>query len=140
MKQMSRPAQTALKLLTARFAPSADNDKYMKPAGSLERRGLKTPVSAPGIGGVALRYGLALGAVAVAAGVAVLTWNFVIPHGQASAFLFAIAVAAWYGGLGPTIIAVVLSAFAYSYFFTGPVHDFVLTHEDVPHLVLFTSF
>jgi len=112
----------------------------MKPAASLERSGLKTAVSAPGIGGLALRYGLAVGAVAVAAAVAVVTWNFGIPHGQASVFLFAIAVAAWYGGLGPTIIAVVLSAFAYSYFFTGPLHDFVLTHEDVPHLVLFTSF
>ena len=112
----------------------------MKPAVSLEKRGLKTAVSAPGIAGVAFRYGLALGAVAVAAGVAVLTWHSGIPHGQASIFLFAIAVAAWYGGLGPTIVAVVFSAFAYSYFFTAPLYNFVLGHEDLPHLVLFTSF
>jgi len=112
----------------------------MKPAVSLERRGLKTAVSGPGIGGVALRYGLAVGAVTVAATIAVLTWNFGIPHGQASIFLFAIAVAAWYGGLGPTIIAVVVSAFTYSYFFTSPLHNLVLSHEDMPHLVLFTSF
>ena len=101
---------------------------------------MKTEVSAPGIAGVAFRYGLALGAVTVAATVAVLTWNYGIPHGQASIFLFAIAVAAWYGGLGPTIVAVVFSAFAYSYFFTAPLHNFVLSHEDLPHLVLFTSF
>jgi len=112
----------------------------MKPAVSLEKHGSKTAVSAPGIAGVAFRYGLALGAVTVAAAVAVLTWYYGIPHGQASIFLFAIAAAAWYGGLGSTIVAVVFSAFAYSYFFTAPLHNFVLSHEDLPHLVLFTSF
>jgi hypothetical protein len=105
----------------------ADNDEFMKPALSLEKRGLKIAVSAPDIAGVAFRYGLAPGAVTVAAGVAVLTWNFGIPHGQASIFLFAIAVAAWYGGLGPTIVAVVFSAFAYSYFFTAPLYNFGAT-------------
>ena len=39
-----------------------------------------------------------------------------------------------------TIVAVVFSAFAYSYFFTAPLHSLVLSHEDLPHLVPFTSF
>jgi hypothetical protein len=53
-----------------------DNDKNMKPAVSLERRGLKTAVAAPGSEGVAFRYGLAVGPVTVATAIAVLTWDF----------------------------------------------------------------
>jgi K+-sensing histidine kinase KdpD len=107
----------------------------MKPAVSQERHGLKTAAPAPGIAGLAFRYGSAVGLVAVAAAAAVLTWHFGILHWQASLFLFAIAVDAWYSGLGPTIVAVVFSAFTCSYFFTAPLHDFILGHEDLPHLV-----
>jgi membrane protein required for beta-lactamase induction len=48
------------------------------------------------------RYALALASVALALGVALLTWHYGIRH-QFSVFPFAIAVTAWYFGTGPAM-------------------------------------
>lgn len=86
------------------------------------------------------RYGLALGAVALAFGVALLGSHYAIRHVQFSIFLFAIAVGAWYGGPGPAIFAVVLSSLIYNYFFQEPIHSLRISGEGIPHYVVFVLF
>jgi PAS domain S-box-containing protein len=55
-------------------------------------------------------------------------------------FLFAIAVTVWYAGIGPAILAVVLSGLADTYFFIEPLYAFYVTRDDLPHFVIFVLF
>jgi len=52
-------------------------------------------------------------------------------------FLFAVASAIWYPGVGPAIVAVVLSSLAFDYWFTEPRHTLGVNGEDVPYLASF---
>jgi PAS domain S-box-containing protein len=71
------------------------------------------------------RYGVALACVILGwLGREAMTPGFG-PTALPFIFFFpAIAIAAWFGGLGPGIVAVVLSALAANWFFTEPVHSF----------------
>ena len=84
-------------------------------------------------------YGLALGSVTLALGIALLEWRCGIRH-QMSTFLFGIAFAAWYAGVGPALVAVVCSGLAYDYFFTAPFYSFATSPEDLPNYALFVLF
>ena len=112
----------------------------MKMAGNADGRPNATSGSSPAGRSLAFRCGIALLSVAVSTSLAVLTFNFGIPRGQASIFLFGIAVAVWYCGRGPAIVAVVLSCLAYDYFFTEPLYTFEFSKEDIPHFVMFILF
>ena len=56
-----------------------------------------------------LRYGLAVGSVALALGLALLLQRYNFRGVEFPLFLFAIAVSVWYAGLWPGVLAVVLS-------------------------------
>src|SRR5580700_8491838 len=86
------------------------------------------------------RYGLALlsVAIALAAGLFLANYNF---QGVADPlFLFAIAISVWYGGLGPAILAMVLSGLADSYFFIPPLYSLTISGAEIPHFVIFLLF
>jgi PAS domain S-box-containing protein len=85
------------------------------------------------------RYVFALASVALALGVALLTWHYGIRH-QFSMFLFAIAVAAWYFGTGPAISALVCSTLAYDFFFRDPPYSLAIGAGDIPNFFLTTLF
>ena len=85
------------------------------------------------------RYGVALVSVTVALGIALLESRSGMRH-QMSTLLFGIAFAAWYGGLGPAIVAVVYASVAYDYFFTEPIHSLATSPEDLPDYALFVLF
>jgi len=65
----------------------------------------------------ALRYGLALISVAVAAGVARAFLHFHLPQPFAAFALSAIAITFWYAGTAPGVLAAVLSSLVRDYFF-----------------------
>jgi signal transduction histidine kinase len=85
------------------------------------------------------RYGLGLVSVTVALGIALLESRSGLRH-QMSTVLFGIAFAAWYGGLGPAILAVVYASVAYDYFFTEPIHSLAASPDDLPDYALFVLF
>jgi hypothetical protein len=64
-----------------------------------------------------LRYGLAAGFVAIALGTALLLQRYNFRNVADPLFLLAIAIAVWYAGTGPAILAVVLFGLADTYFF-----------------------
>jgi PAS domain S-box-containing protein len=84
-------------------------------------------------------YALAPVSVAVSLGVGLLAWHYGIRH-QYSMFLFAIAITAWYGGLGPAMVAVVFSTFAYDYFYNEPLYTLTVPYEDIPDFLLILLF
>jgi len=61
------------------------------------------------------RYALAVLAVAVALAIKLILLHFRVTYPLSSSFLAAIAVAFWFGGTGPGILAVLLSSLAFGY-------------------------
>jgi PAS domain S-box-containing protein len=93
----------------------------------------------PPLRGAAYRYGLGIVSVAVALGVGLLARQYGVGH-QFAMLLFAVAVAGWNGGLGPAIIAAVLSSLAYDYFITEPLYTLGLGKYDLIDLALYLLF
>ena len=86
------------------------------------------------------RYGLALSSVALALGIGFLAWYNSIRHVEFTVLLFAIAVTAWFCGIGPAMLAVLVSSLGYAYFFAPPDYSFAVSREELPHYVLFVLF
>jgi PAS domain S-box-containing protein len=78
-----------------------------------------------------LSYGLAVLSVSVALGGALLIERLQLRN--ITLFLFAIAVAAWYGGSGAAVLALLLSCIGLAYFLVEPSHS-------IPYFVLFALF
>src|SRR3982074_624016 len=74
-----------------------------------------------------LRYGLAVLSVSVALGASLLLERFQFRNVADPLFLFAIAIAVWYAGIGPAIVAVVLSGLADTFFFNRASSHFLHT-------------
>jgi K+-sensing histidine kinase KdpD len=86
------------------------------------------------------RYGLAVVAVAVALGAALLMNRSGVHDVEFPLFLLAIAVSAWYAGPGPAVLTLLLSSLAFNYFYTEPLYSFYVAGTDVPYLVVFVLF
>jgi K+-sensing histidine kinase KdpD len=76
-------------------------------------------------------FGLAVVTASAALGVALLMDKFHF-RGLISPFLFALAVAAWYGGTKPAILPLIVSVLSYDYFFTEPRYSLSVTAADIP--------
>src|ERR1700694_430104 len=87
-----------------------------------------------------LRYGLAVLSVSVALGGSLLLERFHFHNVADPLFLFAITVTVWYAGIGPAILAVVLSGLADTYFFIEPIYTLYITRDDIPHFLIFVLF
>ena len=87
-----------------------------------------------------LRYGMAALSVAVALGGSLLLERFHFHNVADPLFLLAIAVTIWYAGIGPAILAVVLSGLADTYFFIEPIYTLYITRDDLPHFLIFVLF
>jgi PAS domain S-box-containing protein len=87
-----------------------------------------------------LRYGLAVLSVSVALSGSLLLGRFHFHNVADPLFLTAIAIAVWYAGIGPAILAVVLSGLADTYFFIEPIYTLYITRDDLPHFVIFLLF
>jgi len=81
-------------------------------------------------------YTVAVLSTAVALGVA--RWMDVhLESAPVSLFLCAVMLGAWLGGVGPGLVAIALSAAAFTYYFVKPLHSLAVAPEEVPRLVVF---
>jgi two-component system sensor kinase FixL len=95
------------------------------------------PPSPTSISSVILHYGLAVLSVAIAVGSALLLQRFEL---RESSFLIAIAVTVWFGGMGPGLLAIVLSDLSIDYFFLPPIYSISFDLSHVPYFIVFTLF
>jgi PAS domain S-box-containing protein len=86
------------------------------------------------------RYGLAVGSVAAGALAAFFLDNYHFRGVEYPLFLFAIAVTVWYAGVGPAILAVVLSSVSFNYLFTEPRFSLYVAPTDIPYYLIFILF
>jgi K+-sensing histidine kinase KdpD len=90
-------------------------------------------------GGPAIRYGFSVVCVAVALGAALVCQYYGFRDIELPLFDLAVVVSTWYAGAGPAVLAVVLSAAFYNYFFTEPLYSFDVSNEDLPRFLLFMA-
>src|SRR5262245_31741308 len=83
-----------------------------------------------------LRYGLALLSVAAALAIRQLLRVYFDPTPN-SLFFCAIVLSSWYGGVGPGVLAALLSIGVINFHPSAPLHTLQLSAEDGPRLVVF---
>src|SRR5947199_7646249 len=84
------------------------------------------------------RYGVALAATAAAYGASLLLWPLIDPNAFAP-FCAAVMVSAWYGGLGPGLLATGLATGASAHRLASSVHLLQFGVNDAVRLGLFLS-
>jgi PAS domain S-box-containing protein len=87
-----------------------------------------------------LRYSLAVVSVVIAILPGLVLQHYKFNDVALPFFLFAVALSAWHGGLGPAVVATVLSTFALDYFFLEPLYSFSFTTADFPNVAILLAF
>ncbi len=82
-------------------------------------------------------YGIAVLSVTTALIIARLP-AFHLEAAPVSLFLCAIMFTAWFGGVGPGLLATALSALAFNYYFLPPMHSLAPKTAEIPRIVIFT--
>src|SRR5712692_5130161 len=84
-----------------------------------------------------LSYSVAVLSVAAALVAGVLFNAFMQTDPFVTLFLCAIMFAAWFGGVGPGLLATALSILAFAYYFAPPINSVGVEFKDIPRIVLF---
>jgi PAS domain S-box-containing protein len=90
-------------------------------------------------------YAMAVSSVAVAIIAAEFITRLLHAEPIASLMLCAVMFAAWFGGFGPALLAIILALFAFHYYLLPPINSFTWKHDlfavgisEVPRLTLFS--
>jgi PAS domain S-box-containing protein len=87
-----------------------------------------------------LRYGLAVGSVAIALGPALVLQHYKFRDVEFPLFLFAVALTAWHAGVGPATLSIALASVCFDYFFTEPFYSLYFTLAQLPAIIVFVCF
>src|SRR5215469_8920174 len=85
-------------------------------------------------------YGLAVLFVGVALTASLLLEHLHFRVPSALLLLFAVAITSWYAGLGPAILAALLSIISFYYYFVEPVRTVYIYRSQIPYFIVFTAF
>jgi PAS domain S-box-containing protein len=81
-------------------------------------------------------YGIAV--LSVAAALFISHWPaFHLQAAPVSLFLCAVMIAAWFGGIGPGLLATAFSSLAFYYYFLPPIYSLAAKPGEIPRLVVF---
>src|SRR2546426_7201450 len=82
-------------------------------------------------------YGIAV--LSVTAALIISRWPALhLQDAPVSLFLCAVILSAWFGGAGPGLLAIALSAFAFYYYFLPPIYSLAAKPGEIPRLLVFT--
>jgi signal transduction histidine kinase len=84
-----------------------------------------------------IRYGFSVACVAIALGLGLACRYYGFLDAELSLFDLAIVVVTWYAGVGPSVLAVVLSTACFDYFFVEPIYSFEVSRAELPYFFLF---
>jgi PAS domain S-box-containing protein len=87
-----------------------------------------------------VRYGFAFASVALAAGAGYPLNYLGLDETVFGVFMFAIAATSWFSGTVPAIVALVLGAFSFNFFFTPPLYTLGFTRTDLAYCAVFLLF
>jgi PAS domain S-box-containing protein len=84
-----------------------------------------------------LRYGFSVACVAAALVLALTVHFYGFRDVGLPLFVLAIALVTWHAGVGPSLVAVALSAVCFDYFFTEPLYSFYVSGKEMPYVFTF---
>jgi signal transduction histidine kinase len=87
-----------------------------------------------------LRYGFSVVSVAIALGVAFALQHYQFRDVELPVLTVAIAFTTWYAGVGPSVLAVLLSSACFDYFFTEPLYSLNISTGDLPYFFIFVAW
>jgi PAS domain S-box-containing protein len=87
-----------------------------------------------------IRYGFSIVCVAIALGGALACQYYGFRAAASPFFDMAIVLTAWYAGVGPSVLAVLLSTASASYLFVEPKYSFEISRNELPYFLLFTAW
>jgi signal transduction histidine kinase len=87
-----------------------------------------------------LRYGFSVVSVAIALGVAFALQHYQFREAELPVLTVAIAFTTWYAGVGPSMLAVLLSSACFDYFFTEPRYSLDISTRDLPNFFIFVAW
>jgi K+-sensing histidine kinase KdpD len=87
-----------------------------------------------------LRYGLSVVCVAIALGLALTLQYYHFRDVELPVFTLVVAIATWYGGIGPSVLATVLCMTCFNYFFVEPTYSFAISTRDLPYFFTFLAW
>ena len=87
-----------------------------------------------------LRYGFSVASVAVALALAFTLQYYQFRDVEVPVLALSIALTTWYAGTGPSVLAIVLSAACFDYFFTEPFYTLSVTSRDLPYFFVFIAW
>jgi K+-sensing histidine kinase KdpD len=80
----------------------------------------------------------AVAALSVTAALIIAQWLEINLHtAPVSLFLCAVMFSAWFGGIGPGLLAAALSALAFAYFFLPPIYSLAVEAKEIPRFLIF---
>jgi K+-sensing histidine kinase KdpD len=83
-------------------------------------------------------YTFAVACVAIALGLALPLQHYQFRDVEVPLLTLAIAITTWYAGNGPAVVAILLSAVCFDYFFTEPLYSLEISTRDLPYFFIFT--
>jgi K+-sensing histidine kinase KdpD len=87
-----------------------------------------------------LRYGLSVACVAIALGLALTLQDYQFRDVALPVLSLAVAITTWYAGVGPSVLAILLSTMCFNYFFIEPIHSFAVSIKDLPYFLTFLAW
>jgi signal transduction histidine kinase len=87
-----------------------------------------------------LRYGFSVVSVAIALGLAFALQHYQYRDVELPVLTVAIAFTTWYAGVGPSMLAVLLSSACFDYFFTEPRYSLDISTRDLPNFFIFVAW
>jgi K+-sensing histidine kinase KdpD len=85
-----------------------------------------------------LRYGFSVVCIAIALGLSLATHQ--LRDAELPIFCLSIAVATWGAGVGPSVLAIVLSTACFNYFFVEPIYSFSISNRDLSFFLVFVAW
>jgi signal transduction histidine kinase len=98
---------------------------------NLESQRIRSPI---------LRYGLSVVSIAIGLGLALTLQYYKFHDVELPVLTMAIAVATWYAGIGPSVLAIVLAVACFNYFFAEPLYSFDVSTSDLPYFFVFITW
>jgi signal transduction histidine kinase len=98
---------------------------------NLESQRIRSPI---------LRYGFSVLSVAIGLGLALTFQFYQFRDVELPILTLSIALTTWYAGAGPAVLAIVLSATLFDYFFSEPIYSFTVSSKDLPYFFVFMAW
>jgi signal transduction histidine kinase len=84
-----------------------------------------------------LRYAFSVLAIAIALGLGLMFRRYQADDAALPLLSIAVAMVTWYAGGGPSVLAVLLAAVCFNYFFSDPLYTFEVSRSDLPYFLVF---